>query len=68
MRRNKSYIVENGGYHSYFGILSSSLFNDESFEVEEDASKSKIKTAFIRSLKHKKLNKKILGEFIELVA
>ena len=68
VRRNKSYIVENGGYHSYFGILSSSLFNDESFEVEEDASKSKIKTAFIRSLKHKKLNKKILGEFIELVA
>ena len=68
LRKDKSYIANNGGYHSYFGILFSSLFNDESFEVEEDASKSKIKNAFIKSLKNKQLNKKILGEFIELVA
>jgi len=67
-RKNKSYIINNSGYHSYFGILSSSLFNDESFEVEEDAPKAKIKSAFIKSLKNKQLNKKILGEFIELVA
>ena len=67
-RKDKCYITTDGGYHSYFGILSSSLFNDESFEVEDDASKSKIKNAFIKSLKNKKLNKKILGEFIDLVA
>ena len=67
-RKNKSYIINNSGYHSYFAILSSSLFNDESFEVEDDASKAKIKSAFIKSLKNKQLNKKILGEFIELVA
>ncbi len=67
-RKDKCYITTEGGYHSYFGILSSSLFNDESFEVEEDASKSRIKNAFIKSLKNKKLNKKILGEFIDLVA
>ena len=68
VRKEKCYITNEGGYHSYFGILSSSLFNDESFEVEEDASKSQIKNAFIKSLKNKKLNKKILGEFIDLVA
>ena len=68
VRKEKCYITNEGGYHSYFGILSSSLFNDESFEVEDDASKSKIKNAFIKSLKNKKLNKKILGEFIDLVA
>ena len=67
-RKDKCYITTDGGYHSYFGILSSSLFNDESFEVEDDASKSRIKNAFIKSLKNKKLNKKILGEFIDLVA
>ena len=66
--KDKCYITTDGGYHSYFGILSSSLFNDESFEVEDDASKSRIKNAFIKSLKNKKLNKKILGEFIDLVA
>ena len=68
LRKDKSYIADNGGYHSYFAILSSSLFNEELFEVEEDASKSKIKSAFIKSLRNKQLNKKILGEFIELVA
>ena len=68
LRKDKSNIADNGGYHSSFAILSSSLFNEELFEVEEDASKSKIKSAFIKSLRNKQLNKKILGEFIELVA
>jgi hypothetical protein len=36
--------------------------------VSNDASKSQIKTAFVKSLKNKKMNKKVLGEFIELVA
>jgi hypothetical protein len=36
--------------------------------VSEDASKSQIKSAFVKSLKTKKMNKKVLGEFIELVA
>jgi ribosomal protein L23 len=38
------------------------------FEVAEDATKTQIKSAFIKSLKSKKMNKKVLGEFIELVA
>ena len=36
--------------------------------VEEDATKVQIKRAFAKSLKGKKMNKKILSEFIELVA
>ena len=36
--------------------------------VNDDATKVQIKRAFIKSLKNKKMNKKILGEFIELVA
>jgi ribosomal protein L23 len=38
------------------------------FEVQEDATKTQIKSAFMKSLRTKKMNKKILGEFIELVA
>ena len=42
--------------------------DDAEFEVQEDATKAQIKRAFVKSLKTKKLNKKVLGEFISLVA
>ena len=48
-------------------MSANSLANDDTFEVKEDATKAQIKNAFIKSLKTKKLNKKILGEFIELI-
>ena len=41
---------------------------DAEFEVAEDATKAQIKTAFVKSLKIKKLNKKVLGEFVTLIA
>ena len=47
---------------------SASLSNDAEFDVDEGASKAKIKSAFVKSLKNKKMNKKVLGEFIELIA
>ena len=44
------------------------LAQDVEFDVDEGATRSKIKSAFAKSLKTKKLNKKVLGEFISLVA
>ena len=44
------------------------LDNDTEFEVKEDATKSQIRSAFKKSLNGKKMNKKILGEFVELIA
>ena len=38
------------------------------FEVKDDATKSQIKNAFFKSLRTKKMNKKVLSEFIELIA
>ena len=35
--------------------------------LDDGATKGQIKSAFIKSLKTKKLNKKVLGEFISLV-
>ena len=67
-RKEKSVSIKESGYHTYFGLLSNTLSNDDEFEVKEDATKAEIKRAFVKSLKTKKMNKKILGEFVELVA
>ena len=67
-RKNASFSIKNSGYHSYFAILDSSLVVDDEFEVKEDATKAQIKAAFVKSLRAKKLNKKVLSEFVELVA
>ena len=67
-RKEKSFAIKDAGYHTYFGMASTSLANDADFEVQDDATKAQIKRAFFKSLKNKKMNKKILGEFIELVA
>ena len=66
-KKEKSFAIKNSGYHTYFGLSSSALANDDEFDVQEDATKAQIKRAFVKSLKTKKMNKKILGEFIELV-
>jgi len=67
-KKLRSFTITNSGYDAYFGLSSSALSQDAEFEVSEDATKSQIKSAFVKSLKTKKLNKKILGEFISLVA
>jgi hypothetical protein len=67
-KKVKSFTITNSGYDAYFGLSSSTLSQDAEFDVADDASKAQIKTAFAKSLKSKKMNKKVLGEFIELVA
>ncbi|MCJ7714798.1 peptidase, partial [Candidatus Bathyarchaeota archaeon] len=67
-KKNKSFTITNSAYSGYFGMSSSALAQESEFEVSEDATKTQIKSAFVKSLKTKKLNKKILGEFVELIA
>ena len=66
-KKMRSFTIKNSGYHAYFGLSSSTLSQDTEFDVKEDATKAQIKSAFAKSLKTKKLNKKVLGEFISLV-
>jgi hypothetical protein len=66
-KKNKSFIITNSGYDAYFGMSSAALSQDAEFNVHETATKAQIKSAFVKSLKTKKLNKKVLGEFISLV-
>ena len=67
-KKEKAFSINTSGYHSYFGLSAATLAKESEFEVAEDATKSQIKSAFVKSLKSKKMNKKILGEFVELVA
>ena len=60
--------------HLCIFILDSSVWsssistqNDAEFEPKSD-SKAEIKRAFVKSLKGKKMNKKILSSFIEQIA
>jgi hypothetical protein len=66
-KKFRSFTISNSGYDAYFGLSSTALSQDSDFEVAENATKSQIKSAFVKSLKTKKLNKKVLGEFISLV-
>ena len=67
-KKNKSCVIRSSGYDAYFAMSASNLADDAEFEVAENATKGQIKNAFVKSLKIKKLNKKVLGEFISLVA
>jgi hypothetical protein len=66
-KKLKSFTITKSGYDAYFGLSASILSQDAEFDVAECATKSQIKSAFVKSLKTKKLNKKVLGEFISLV-
>jgi hypothetical protein len=67
-KKLKSFTITNSGYDAYFGISSSALSEESEFQVADDATKAQIKSAFVKSLKTKKLNKKVLGEFVGLIA
>ena len=67
-KKERAFAIRKSGYHTYFGLSGTALSSDSEFDVDEGASKSKIKSAFAKSLKGKKMNKKVLGEFIELIA
>jgi hypothetical protein len=67
-KKDKSFFTQKTAYTGYFGLSSTALNQDAEFEVAEDATKAQIKSAFAKSLKSKKLNKKVLGEFVNLIA
>ena len=67
-KKQRSIALDNTGYKKYFGMSAAALANEDTFEVQQDATKSQIKRAFSKSLSAKKLNKKILSQFMELIA
>lgn len=67
-KKDRSVIIRSSAYNVYFGLSASSLANESDFEVGEDASKTQIKRAFAKSLSTKKLNKKVLSEFVSIIS
>jgi hypothetical protein len=67
-KKHGTIAIKSSGYDVYFGLSSSKLSQEVDFEVKDGATNSQIKSAFVKSLKTKKFNKKVLSEFIELVA
>jgi len=66
-RKERCFQITSSGYDKYFGLSSADISQDSSFSVKSDATKTQIKSAFIKSLRTKKLNKKILGSFVDLI-
>ena len=66
--KTRTFTIKTAGYDAYFGLSATALADDTEFDVDDGATKAQIKRAFVKSLKTKKLNKKVLGEFISLVA
>ena len=67
-RKERAFALKDSGYHTYFGLSANALANESEFDVDDDASKAQIKKSLMKSLKNKKMNKKILNEFVSLVA
>jgi len=69
-KKDKCFSLEGTGYAKYFAIAATALNDDYDFEEEtnEAMTKAQLKRAFVKSFKVKKSNKKILNEFVDLVA
>ena len=67
-KKDKSIKLTDVGYHAYFGMSSTALGNDTEFTVKEEATKAQIKSAFKKSLNNKKMNKKVLSQFMDFIA
>ena len=67
-KKKRAFTISNSGYAAYFGLSANALAQNSDFEVSDSATKTQIKSAFVKSLRSKKMNKKVLSEFVELVA
>jgi hypothetical protein len=69
-KKFKTFSIDSTPYDKYFGLGNSQLNNtvDHLEQLEDGATKMQIRNAMRKTLSTKKMNKKILSEFIELVA
>lgn len=67
-KKEKCVAIPDNGYSKQYVIAASKLQEDADFDVDEGATKAKIKSAFAKSLNNKKSNKRILSDFIGEIA
>ena len=47
-KKTRSMVITNSGYHKYFGLSSKVMSQESDFDVQEDATKGQIKSAFVK--------------------
>jgi hypothetical protein len=67
-KRDKSVVVNNSPYNELYVIQSNSYSSEVEMDVNEDATKSQIRTAFKKTLKSKSVNRKMLSSFAGRIA
>ena len=67
-RKHKSIALALGNFTKFFALSTTEMNKEVDFEVDEDATKSQIRSAFKKSLNKSKFNRKILSEFVELIS
>ena len=67
-KRDKSVVVSNSPYNELYVIQSNSYSSDVEMDVNEDATKSQIRSAFKKTLKSKSVNRKMLSSFAGRIA
>ena len=67
-RKEKAVSLPIGNYTKFFALSTNEMNKEVDFEVNDNATKAQIRSAFKKSLNKSKFNRKILSEFVELVA
>ena len=67
-RKEKAISLPIGNYTKFFALSTNEMNKEVDFEVSDNATKAQIRSAFKKSLNKSKFNRKILSEFVELVA
>jgi len=69
-KKEKSFSISDSPYSKYFGIAMAGMDNQTDYlsQLEENATKIQIRNAMKKTLTSKKMNKKILNEFVQLIA
>ena len=67
-KKTKSFKCISRGYNELYVMSATTMGASTDFEVEDDASKAQIRTAFKKSLTGKAVNRKILSAFVSQIA
>ena len=67
-KKQRTVTLKGAGYNAYFVLAHNTLSTNSELDVKDHASKADIRKAFTKSLSSKKMNKKVLNEFVALIA
>jgi len=67
-KKEKAVSLPIGNYTKFFALSTNEMNKEVEFDPDANATKAQIRSAFKKSLNKSKFNRKILSEFVELVA